>query len=347
MEKTNPFPTQPEKSTEEPLLLSSLAVFWNLIEPLMTAAAPKRICEIGVGQGEFTALLLDFCARTDCRYSGIDFALSPELMHRLKAGHAEFFIEPSLKVLPQLPVHDVYFVDGDHNYFTVLNELRLILREHGRWPLVFLHDVGWPWGRRDQYCAPDDIPQEFRHPHSANLGAIPGRSELGRDGFSGGSSAYTYGAAEHEGGPRNGVLTAVEDFLGEEKRSEWKLLKIPAVFGLGILCAPEKCAPGVAVQFAKLETAIAPLENFFDLIERNRIALFLTYLRQVSEATHLHAQYNKLTQAYQELQNHSTGLQKNYGELLAHSDALLASYRDLETHTRAVQKAHDALLEKQ
>jgi len=32
--------------------------------------------------------------------------------------------------------------------------------------LVFYHDVGWPSARRDLYCAPDQIPAEFRHADS-------------------------------------------------------------------------------------------------------------------------------------------------------------------------------------
>ena len=43
--------------------------------------------------------------------------------------------------------------------------------------------------------------------------------------------------AQHEGGPRNGVLTAIEDFLEEKHHSgrELGFAEIPAVFGLGIL----------------------------------------------------------------------------------------------------------------
>ena len=31
-------------------------------------------------------------------------------------------------------------------------------------PVCFLHDVGWPYGRRDLYYAPERIPEEFRQP---------------------------------------------------------------------------------------------------------------------------------------------------------------------------------------
>ena len=83
--------------------------------------------------------------------------------------------------------------------------------------------------------APDAIPAAFRHPYSYDGGCVPGQSDMVfQRGFRGhGHFAW----AAHEGGPRNGVLTAVEDFLEEQHRSgrELGFAEIPAVFGLGIL----------------------------------------------------------------------------------------------------------------
>ena len=57
-------------------------------------------------------------------------------------------------------------IDGDHNYFTVREELRLIgERAPGaELPLLLFHDVGWPHARRDDYHDADAIPAEHRHP---------------------------------------------------------------------------------------------------------------------------------------------------------------------------------------
>jgi Methyltransferase domain len=336
-----------------PLLLSSLADFWSLIEPLLKAAAPKTVCEIGIGQGKFTEVLLDYCRRNGCRYCGIDPAVDEAFIKKLQSADVEFFKSPSLSVLTGLSAKDVYFIDGDHNYHTVINELRMALQRENHWPLVILHDVGWPWGRRDHYCSPESIPQAFRHPYSNSLGAVPGRTELGPNGFCGETSAYKYASAEHEGGPRNGVLTAVEDFLREEKRAEWKLLLVPSIFGLGILCAPEKSAPDVAVEFNRLDTTLAPLRPLLDLLEQNRIALFLTYLRHVSELNAIHDQYAKLAWAYEGLDKHSKaltrayeGLDQHVKSLATHSDKLLANYRELETYSQSVQKICDDLQRK-
>ena len=74
---------------------------------------------------------------------------------------------------------------------------------------MMFHDVAWPHARRDTYYVPERIPEEHRQPlaHEVYLVAIePGVSEDG-------GLAFIW-AAEREGGPRNGTLTAIEDFVG-------------------------------------------------------------------------------------------------------------------------------------
>ena len=76
--------------------------------------------------------------------------------------------------------------------------------------MLILHDVCWPYGRRDLYYVPERIPAEFRQPYRW-AGMRPGQSELvGNAGMN-----RDMANAEHEGGPRNGVMTAVDDFVAE------------------------------------------------------------------------------------------------------------------------------------
>ena len=76
---------------------------------------------------------------------------------------------------------DAALIDGDHNWYTVYHELRLlheVARAAGEpLPLLILHDVGWPYGRRDLYYGPEQIPEEFRQPY-AQQGMLKGSSEL-------------------------------------------------------------------------------------------------------------------------------------------------------------------------
>ncbi len=82
-----------------------------------------------------------------------------------------------------------------------------------------MHDVGWPYGRRDLYYAPDQIPEEFRQPYR-RAGMRPGP----RSCSSTGGINPTMCNAELEGGPRNGVMTALDDFLAEYDRPVRKVV---------------------------------------------------------------------------------------------------------------------------
>ena len=318
------------------MLLSSLNAFWDLLRPLCDHAGSIRFCEIGVSRGEFAEVLVNYCLKRSCWYCGVDTELDDHFVSGHSGPQSIFHQEASLDVLADLPPQDVYFIDGDHNYYTVSNELRLILRHEGNWPLIFLHDVCWPWGRRDQYCAPESIPVEFRHRYSTVLGVLPGRNELGPGGFSGDSSDYSYGAADHEGGPRNGVLTAVEDVLCELPKNEWKVIVIPVVFGLGIMYSPPQCRPEVSEHLALLSRSVDALRHILELLERDRLDLFFGHLQSVKDLATIHAEYGKLQQAYGGLENHSKQLLTSYNDLMQ-------VYHQLETHDASLQTAYDEL----
>jgi hypothetical protein len=322
MDTAHQFKASDNESPEGRLLLWSLADLWSIIEPLLTAAAPKTVCEIGIDRGEFMRLLIEFCARNQCRYAGIDPGTDETLMRNDSAAQTEFFRQPSLATLPTLPAQDVYFLDGDHNYYTVLNELRLIRRWPEHWPLVILHDVGSPWGRRDHYCAPETIPASFRHPYSAIEEMLPQRNDPGGGNFSDKKNSFPHGAMAHEGGPRNGVLTALEDFIREQPAGAWRWVNVPAVFGLGILYAPGKCPAAVSDQIDRLSKALGPLRPLVELLERNRVDLY-------KQLTGIHAEYEKL-------HKHSEALLSSYNALMQHADAL-------QQHYDALQKAYGDL----
>jgi hypothetical protein len=94
-------------------------------------------------------------------------------------------------------------------------------------PLVLLHDIGWPLGHRDSYHDPGRIPAEHRQPFSQDGFLVPGDPGLAERGL------YYERIATEEGGPGNGVLTAVEDFVAD--RPHLRLAIAPPFFGLGVL----------------------------------------------------------------------------------------------------------------
>jgi hypothetical protein len=141
----------------------------------------------------------------------------------------ELVRQTSLEALPVIEMPDAVVIDGDHNYFTVSEELRLIAGRGGELPLLLFHDVCWPHARRDDYFAVGLIPEEFRQPVAGSAGGIfPGEAGLRQVG----GLPYPRSAVR-EGGPRNGVLTAVEDFVGG--REDLRLVVVPAFFGFGVV----------------------------------------------------------------------------------------------------------------
>jgi hypothetical protein len=201
----------------------------EILVPCLDAVGARSVVEVGAFAGDLTRLLVEWAARSDTRVLAIDPAPKEELV-RLARERAELELirQTSLEVLPRIPMPDVVIIDGDHNYYTVSEELRL-LGERARGaelPLLLFHDVCWPHGRRDDYFAPELIPEEFRQPIADDGdGLFPGDPGLRRRGL-----PYQRSAAR-EGGPRNGVLTAVEDFVAD--RDDLRLVVVPVFFGFG------------------------------------------------------------------------------------------------------------------
>jgi Methyltransferase domain len=200
------------------------------VAPLMKSRKWFRICEIGSHQGETTDFLDGI---PGLQVTVIDPCLDCDLLKKF-ADKSSIDMRKglSLDVLPQLnePFHCI-LIDGDHNWYTVYNELKLISERNllPKGGIVFFHDVDWPWARRDMYYQPEVIPPEYRHKWEQR-GIVRGKSELSTK-----STKFANDKkAPFEGGKRNGVLTAVEDFLKENKR-EYRFFRVRAGNGLGIM----------------------------------------------------------------------------------------------------------------
>jgi hypothetical protein len=216
--------------------------FWEVvIAPLVRAVAPSTIVEIGALRGDTTMSLLDSLG-SDVRLHVIDPVpqFDPAEHAQRFRGEYIFHRDTSLNVLPTLEPVDVALIDGDHNWYTVYNELRLLesqARDADQPPPVFiLHDVSWPYGRRDGYYAPDRIPRRFRQPN-AQLGLERGNAGLLAEG---GLNRHVWNA-EHEGGSRNGVRTALDDFLAVDP-SAFHTVVLDFFVGLAIAAPAERLA---------------------------------------------------------------------------------------------------------
>lgn len=255
-------------------LLHSLHEFAALITACLDVVAPQTVLEVGSETGALARDLCDWAARNDARVTIIEPA--PSQLDRELATRPQLRLieRKSPQALADVGPVDVAILDGDHNYWVVSHELRELYGS-GRGPLVFVHDIGWPCARRDQYYDPQDIPAEHRHEYSYDGGVVPGEEGMTEDGFRG-EGAFAY--AVREGGPGNGVLTAVEDVLAE--REDLELLRIPCIFGLGVVL------PRDAPWAAAVREVVGPLRDS-DLLRRmeaNRLALYLQIIGGLTPA---------------------------------------------------------------
>jgi hypothetical protein len=247
--------------------------FWDdVTRHVLDAATPRRIVEIGIGQGVQTRAVAEWAHAHAARFDAIDPrpGCDVPLMARRYPGVMTWHEDLSLRVLAALPAVDVALVDGDHNWFTVHNELRLLFEaaEAGTCapPVVICHDVAWPYGRRDVYYDPDTIPPEFRHPFR-KAGMLPDTRDL--VGARGINSEFFN--AEQEGGSRNGTLTAIEDFLGTIGHTI-EVFMLPLLNGLGILIPHERVVRNAALADLVVEfRSVRFYDALLRLAEKHRL----------------------------------------------------------------------------
>ena len=214
----------------------SLAQMAEIMLPCLDAAGVRSIAEVGAFAGDLTRVLVAWGASAGAKVAAIDPA-PQEGLEALARKHQELDLirQTSIEALPGIELPDAIVIDGDHNYYTVSEELRLIGERapDEALPLLLFHDVRWPHGRRDDYFAAEQIPPDARHPTAGDAGGLfPGEA-----GVRPGGLPYPRSAAR-EGEPRNGVLTAIEDFVAG--RESVRLVVVPAFFGFGVAWHTEK-----------------------------------------------------------------------------------------------------------
>lgn len=245
---------------------------------MLDALQPRTLVEVGSDAGGNTRNLLEFCERSGATLHVIDPLPKYEVeeMRQRYGDRLVFHEDLSLNALPQIEGPDAVLIDGDHNWYTVINELKQVEKQCQKlshpFPLVMLHDVGWPYGRRDLYYDPDTIPEEHRKPHEKK-GLHPDSEELLEDK---GLNQHLDNATE-EGAPESGVLTAVEDFVAETNE-RLELVEVPGLHGLGILFSRslrEENAEFAAV----LETLSMPetAARLVESVERERLEALISY----------------------------------------------------------------------
>jgi Methyltransferase domain len=281
-------------------VLHSLAEFRELILGCCELLGARTVVEIGCEWGYLTSALADWLAER----SGTVYCIEPYPSAEFRSvvqEHAatKLIAAASPAALRQAAPADVYLIDGDHNFWTVSAELEhidTVSRAVGKLPLILLHDVGWPWGHRDIYYSPTELPADAVRPYTFELGVVPGRSDVVEGGF---RSGGTFAIALEEGGSGNGVLAAVDDFVA--RKTDYELIVIPSVFGVAVL-VPRGEPWTQAVARLVHSWADHPL---LARLETNRIEMFMRLLELLDEVTRAraasHADDVELRDAHAEL----------------------------------------------
>lgn len=297
-----------------PLLLHSMSVFREIFEIIFAKRDISTVVEIGVESGKVSGLYAELGAST---VYCVDPHPSEELRMNLSGNEALHLVErASPEVLAELPLADLYVLDGDHNYAVVYQEITWIQRNAPN-AVIVLHDVLWPCSRRDLYYEPSPLTPSQRHPSTAD-GPTVWHDELTPAGLVG-LGAFTL--AKHAGGERNGVLTAVEDAIAHARGQTWNLTVIPAVFGMGVMICQ------TSPDSAHLTESLRPYSEsrLLATMENNRIALYTRVLQMQFDAA-AHAQIaDQLAEMISEQRQEIEGLRTELdSEAARHADQLNA-----------------------
>jgi FtsZ-binding cell division protein ZapB len=208
-------------------------LFASVIAPLIEALEPRRIVETGAGTGRLTRRVLD----TPGAHGAVLHALdpSPALDPRLIEAAGErlqLHEERAISAIGHLGPVDLALLDGDPNWYSVHSELTIAARAAERAsrpaPLAVVHNIHWPFGRRDGYYDPAVIPSGQRRQYT-DLGLVPGQRDPRMDGLR--LAPY---CAVRDFEPRSGVLSAVEDVIAESDL-DWTLIEVPGFHGAAVL----------------------------------------------------------------------------------------------------------------
>jgi len=314
----------------------SMANFTSIFKRFLSGLSPRSYCEIGVEGQIMTENIIAF-ARPEGR---VIYGVDPTVETRPAYENYILIQKPSLEGLRDVPSCDVYFVDGDHNYYTVKRELDLIKEipaSDPMFPLLFLHDVGWPQDRRDSYYLPSHVPDDRRHKSDSGLGVDPALSGLSEFGLATGNPGYVF--ANDRGGAENGVLTAVEDFVRENPA--WDYLTIPGVFGLAIV---HKLGGSEDLdrKIAELGAAVSWLGEEISILEYNRLQL-------LCESYRMHYHFSRTTDELSTRRSRNADLEREVVDAYRSRDAadvradeLRSRNADLEREIAEAYRSRDA-----
>lgn len=249
--------------------LYSMVNWAPIYVPLLDSLRPNRIVEIGSENGDNTMVLGQYCISNSIELHVVD--TYPIINNELaKSKLINYHNCRSIDFIKNFQGAEVYFIDGDHNYHTLSEELKLIEEaDSNKMPLLLLiHDTGWPNGSRDSFYDLNTIEGEIPE-HCDKNGPLPWKNYLDKRGFGAGLVSF----ALKEGGKNNGLRAAIKEFIS--LRKEWKYSFFSPFYGLCFLCKNYKLSLPFSKYFTKIIDAMETVEPIFATLEWNRLLLYI------------------------------------------------------------------------
>ena len=257
----------------------------SIMPEFLSGFKVKTVLLIGLSNETILDEILSYCNNNKIVLYAIDSNINiNDLINKNYANDSlnnlketiTYFNEKSLNVLPNLKSFDAIFIDDDPNWYTVYNELKLIKKNNNSFPLVFICNNKYPYKRRDAYTNPNDIPKQYINECSNELPIIFEENGQTRNIMINDNFCH----ALYEDTPKNGVLTAIEDFLNEN--SSLKLLEINSLEGICLIYEHSKDNElkinKILEKKIELNYTLGDLSDKF--IENN---LLLTYVDEINE----------------------------------------------------------------
>ncbi|RBQ22790.1 Glycosyltransferase AglI [Candidatus Methanobinarius endosymbioticus] len=304
---------------------------WDTIMlPIIESVNAKYIIEVGSDSGINTKNILKYCLGNDAKMLAIDpFPKFDVNEYKEEFGEKfEIYEELSLNILSNLENYDVIILDGDHNWYTVYNELKTIEKtfQGKKFPIIFLHDTGWPYARRDLYYNPKTIPAPFLHSYAKKGISLDQELLDDEKGLN-----HDLNNAIHEKTPKNGVLSGIEDFISQSERKLY-FRKINIFHGLGIISDDDQELKNIIDSNIQYGDLLELLET-----ERLKVTIDNNFKSKINNKyiNKLENQVRTLTSEKKDLKhvNHKYNLQlsNNYKKLNAFTRKLEIKNNDINT----------------
>lgn len=179
----------------------------------------EKVLAIGLSNELLMNEIISYCISNNYSLYSIDSKINihdliseiDDLNEDYLEENIKHYKDDALTILPNFESFDAIFINDDPNWYTVYNELDLIKKNNPNFPIVFVCNNKYPNKRRDSYINPNKIPEEYKNECCTDLPVIykegdETKQTMIKDGFC---------HAIHQDTPKNGVLTAIEDFLKE------------------------------------------------------------------------------------------------------------------------------------